>query len=61
MRRTVSRSQDGRIQGGIAYWLNSHEEENYKDHKIKADKIMFPQHKGSMHGEVITYKLSDLK
>jgi hypothetical protein len=60
MRKTVSRSLDGRIQGNVyEFWNN--DEENYKDFKIPSDKIMFPQHKGSMHGEVITYKLSDLK
>jgi hypothetical protein len=58
--KTISRSMDGRIQGSIAYWLNSHEDENYKDHKVKADNIMFPSHKGSMHGEVITYHISQI-
>jgi hypothetical protein len=60
MRKTVSRSLDGRVQGNLEYWLNTHEDESWKDEKVQADKIMFPSHKGSMHGEVHTFHISQL-
>lgn len=38
-----------------AYWLNTDEEESYKDHKIKGN-LLFPEYNEELNGEVtITY------
>jgi hypothetical protein len=59
--RKVSRSLDGRVQGSLNYWLNSHEEEVWRDKKVKPDSILFPNSRESMVYPVHTYKLSELK
>jgi hypothetical protein len=59
--KTISRSMDGRIQGSIAYWLNSHEDESYRDVKVKPDAMLFPNSHESVIYPVTTYRLEDLK
>jgi hypothetical protein len=59
MKNAISRDTWGKIQGNVYQFWNN-EDESYRDMKISSDKIIFPQHKGSMHGEVITYSIDQL-
>lgn len=57
--KNIIRSIDGRVQGRIAYWLHN-DDEHWKDSKIKGENVRFPQYTGKLHGEVVTYDISEL-
>lgn len=58
--KSIIRDTYGRVLGKLDdYWFHTHEDENYKDHKVK--DLLFPSHKGNLNGEVHTYNIKDLK
>lgn len=59
---TKIRSSDGRIVGKLGDYMTEYIEDKwYINKKVKHGELMFPQHKKSLHGEVHTYKLSELE
>jgi hypothetical protein len=60
LKQTILRESNGRILGrlDVDQWF-SQDDEFYKDQKCK--DVVFPSHKGSLHGECITYNIKDLK
>jgi hypothetical protein len=42
------------------YFLFTHEDESYKDEKIKGSDVRFPSHNDTQCSEVTTYHISEL-
>jgi hypothetical protein len=63
MKQQLRRDSLGRILGKVGTVFFHNEDESWKDEKINfaLEDIRFPEHTGKMHGDVITYKLSDLQ
>lgn len=61
MKNTVLRESDGRIKGILdGYWFHD-DDIHWRDQKIHSENVRFPNYKGNLNGDCVTYDISLLK